>query len=106
MIWDKLLAGLPENTPISLKLRSSTVVSATEEEITVAMEREMDLDWIQADPKRHGHIAKQVKTISNVDYRVKFVAMKRKNGSAEPEAVKLPAEGQRLHDLAREVLGS
>ncbi len=105
-LWTELLTSLPENIAIVRKLHGSRVVGAKGLELTVEMERQFEFDWMQEKPVRQAFIIEELRKLYSKDYKIVYRLSGRKTDANEPEAVKLPAEGQRLHDMAREVLGS
>ncbi len=104
-LWLKMLASMPENAPIRHRLAKSNVIGAKGEEITVEV-AEFQMEYLKDNPKRHAFILEELKKMTGKVYQVKYKASLQQQADIESEAVKLPAEGQRLHDMAREVLGS
>jgi DNA polymerase-3 subunit gamma/tau len=107
-IWAKAIASLPSNTPIYLKLSDSAVSDFTNGVITVEMTRNVDRDWITDNTKsqRQAHILKELHRCGGEGWTIKFELKKGGPKNLEPVAVELPAEGQKLAQIAREVFGS
>ncbi|MEA2553200.1 MAG: polymerase subunit gamma/tau [Fimbriimonadaceae bacterium] len=105
-LWAKALAELPETAPISFKLNGSKVARAKGTDWEVQMLRTMDAEWMTEKPQRHGHIVSILKKLSGQEYRVTYSANKNGEAHRQPEAVELPAEGQRLEQLAKDILGA
>lgn len=104
-LWLTMLSAMPENVPIRHRLSKSSVTGIKGEELTVEI-AEFQVEWMMDNPKRQAYIIEELKKATGKHYQVKYKASKRQASDTDSEAVKLPAEGQRLHDMAREVLGS
>ena len=104
-LWLNMLTAMPENAPIRHRLSKSNVTGVKGEELTVEI-AEYQVEWLMDNPKRQAYVIDELKKVTGKLYQVKYKASKRQASDADSEAVKLPAEGQRLHDMAREVLGS
>jgi DNA polymerase-3 subunit gamma/tau len=96
-LWRQMLASLPA-TAHPLKLEGSYVVEAEGATLTIALLRQMDVDWYNENPKRVGYIVSQLKGVADRPWTVKFRLAERTIQPAEPETVELPLEGQALHD--------
>lgn len=102
--WRQVVAQLPKGTPIQLRLAESAIVEVDGTAITVEMARSQDVSWILEKPERKRHLEGLLKQEAGSPYELRFASDGSKTNGPILEAVKLPAEGQRLHDLAREVL--
>ena len=108
-IWRRTLSQIPSNAVIGLKLADSELASFENDTAVIEMSRKVDLDWItdKANPKRLQYVRDFIRKSGGEDWKVEFRL--RQNGQkmkAEPLAVELPAEGQKLAQIAREVFGS
>lgn len=72
----------------------------------VEFERQLDHVWVVDVPKRQAAILEQVRAHAGQDWTVQFVVVAKVSEHAESEAVELPAEGERLEQLARGILGA
>lgn len=73
----------------------------------VEFEREFEHDWVMDNPKKQAAILEQLRALAGPDWDLRFsVAQKKTTNPSEPEAVELPAEGQRLEQLAKDILGA
>jgi DNA polymerase-3 subunit gamma/tau len=85
-VWAQVIASLPSGDkvpPITRRMRPAQLVAVDGNTLTIELARQTDIDWMHENPARIGHI--------------------RERGPAEPETVELPAEGDRLEQLARQV---
>jgi DNA polymerase III subunit gamma/tau len=104
--WSAFLASLPENTAIAKKLHNSRVKSYSDRKVVVELPRQMDADWITDDPKRAAHVVKSIRELATEEWNITYVVGNAKpKVTEEPPAVELPAEGQKLAEMAREILG-
>ncbi len=107
-LWRCVLTELPAETNIARKLAGSTVASVAEREITVNVLRQIDYDWLMESPKRTGHIQNGIlpKLAGDDSWSVRYAVGRRPMAADGPTTVELPAEGDRLEQLAREVFGA
>lgn len=106
-IWSRTVAALPENTPIAIRLRSSSLRSLEAGQAVVELSRQMDVEWLVENPKRGAHVAKLVQDLCGQEWKISYaVSRTRTKPQPEPPTVELLAEGQKLADLTREILGS
>lgn len=93
----------PPATNIAMRLEESKGAEFTETEIVVELTRQMDLEWLVENPKRFAHVQKTARELAGREIAVRFRVAKSETTSPGSGAVELPAEGQRLEDLAREI---
>ena len=74
--------------------------------LVVEFERQLDHVWVVDVPKRQAAILEQVRAHAGQEWTVQFVVVAKVNEHTESEAVELPAEGERLEQLARGILGA
>ena len=65
-----------------------------------------DAESMTEKPQRSGHVLSLLKSITAMDYTVAYAGEKKAPTSAEPQAVELPLEGQKLADTVREIFGA
>jgi DNA polymerase-3 subunit gamma/tau len=106
IIWSRALAALPEGPTITRKARQMTVVALEGMELLVDVPRQIDVEWFHEKPQRLSHLTNIVREIAGSDWTLKLRVGKRTVAMDAPDAVELPAEGQRLEQLAREVFGA
>lgn len=106
-VWAKAIAALPPNTPIALKLQSSRVKSVRDGKAAIELTRQIDVDWFNDNPKRSSHVIKTVQDVSGEKWQIIYgISGARRKADTVPAAVELPAEGQKLAEMARDILGS
>lgn len=108
-IWHSFISDqtdLPGNAPITLRLQNTKVLSFADNVLTVQLARKMDVEWMLDKPQRMSHVLKNLEKRGVPEWQVKFVAGEASSKHHEPVAVELPAEGQKLAQMAREVFGS
>jgi len=106
-IWYRTICGLQRNTPIYAKLVDSKVTALDGDILHVAVTQKLTLDWLM-DRKtpRLVYITKEVQKIADNIKQIEFNLSKDGTRKSEPGAVELPAEGQKLYQMAQEVFGS
>ncbi|HEY0867667.1 MAG TPA: DNA polymerase III subunit gamma/tau [Fimbriimonas sp.] len=108
-VWSAVLECVSERyqgKAVGLKLIGSTVKGLQDNVLTVALLRQMDADWFNEAPVRIGHLNKLVHEFGGHGWSVKVTADPKVPRLDEPLSVELPAEGERLDQLAREVFGT
>jgi DNA polymerase-3 subunit gamma/tau len=103
-VWRKVLAELPEGSPIGMKFAKSRVVAFANDEIVVEL-GQVHITWINEQPKRAAHIVSLVHKMGGEGWKVAY-RKSSNNMPADVPSVELPAEGQQLARMAREVFGS
>ena len=74
--------------------------------LVIEFERNIDHVWFDS-PKKTAVVLEQVRAHYGADWTVEMVVMAKVDGDApQPEAVELPAEGDRLEQLAKNILGA
>ena len=104
--WVATQAELGEKSPLmAMKLKDSAVVAREGAVVTVQMDRQMDLDWVQGGAKRAPAIqATFVERLGEPGSEIRYVT-KRKELVDNNEAVELPVEGSRLDQLVKDMFG-
>lgn len=77
--------------------------------LTVEFDRELDYEWVVENPKRKAGVLEQVRAHAGEDWTVEFTIAPKASEpreSGDSEAVELPAEGPRLEQLAKDILGA
>ncbi len=105
-VWAAVVQNIQDDTPIKKKLVDSRAAELLELELVVELTRQMDLEWLMENPKRTGYIHKLLRDTSGRDLTVRFRVAKAETAALNSGAVELPAEGQRLEQLAREIFGN
>lgn len=105
-IWAAVMKQIPDSTVIYKKLSDSRAAELAGLELIIELTREMDMDWLMEKPQRTGHIHKLLREASGQDLTVRFRVAKAETTATGSGAVELPAEGQRLEQLAREIFGN
>jgi DNA polymerase-3 subunit gamma/tau len=105
-LWQQVLAALPNGTPMWRKLQDSRVASVDGQRLEILVMRAMDAEWMTEKPDRSRYVLTLLKSITAVDFMVTYAGEKKAPTSAEPQAVELPLEGQKLADTVREIFGA
>jgi hypothetical protein len=71
--------------------------------LQVSVMRNLDVEYFNSDPRRAGMIASLLNQHGGHGWTVRFIAAKRELKVEEPLSVELPAEGQRLEQIVKEV---
>jgi len=104
--WLQTKALLGGKSQLMAARLDATVVSAAEEgNITVQMDRQMDLEWINEGSKRAPAILDAFRTEFGDPATTLRYVVKRKDLPDTLDAVELPVEGQRLEQLLKETFG-
>lgn len=101
--------GVPDMPPsqsMVMRLTDTVVAGVEEETLIVEFSREIDYDWVMGGAKRQAAILKRVQEHAGSGWNVRYTVRSRTVQDDEPQAVELPAEGQKLDQLARGILGS
>ncbi len=88
---------------LSMKLVATRLVEVADQTHTVEFELQTEYEWVTEKPKVMSAIRDAVRSHAGPEADVKFTYARREVGSSESVAVELPAEGQRLEQLVREV---
>lgn len=103
--WSKLMAKLPANAPITLKLQGSSVATAKGNQIQVTVTGKMIFDWLTEKPERQNFVLKTLGDIGIHDWKITYHPAKNgKATTAEVATVELPLEGPQLHEAAQDIL--
>lgn len=109
-VWPRVVEELSGvSRTLGMKLVGTRPGAVAEGRMTLEFEREMDIEWLTSKPKAMAAVrdtlAKYYPGVTDVAYAL---GGRRERLSDEPAAVELPAEGERLEQLARQVfeLGS
>ncbi len=90
---------------LGMKLIGSSAVM-TDGVLSIEFERALDCDWVKDKPRVMASVREAVEKAYGPGTQIAFCVRKRAVSHEEPVAVELPAEGQRLEQLAREVFGA
>lgn len=104
--WPTVVAELSEKSALArAHLDKTSVTKETDSEVVVSFERAMDLDWVNEKQKVLGAIMAAWREQDTQGRKLTFrVGGNGGNSQAMHEAaVELPAEGEKLHELAKEV---
>lgn len=104
--WAATQADLSEKSSLmAMKLKDSAVIAREGSMVTVQMDRQMDLDWVQGGVKRVPAILACFREkLGDPGVEIRYVA-KRKDLPDSTEAVELPVDGSRLEQLLKETFG-
>ncbi|MFY9234755.1 MAG: DNA polymerase III subunit gamma/tau [Fimbriimonadaceae bacterium] len=91
---------------MAMRLTHTLVAKAKANEVTVEFLRNIDMEWVQETPKRTHGIIDVAKKHFGQDLKIHFKAGKKAAQVPEQPAVELPAEGQKLAEMARDILGN
>ncbi len=105
-IWNRVVADLSENSNlVRIKLAQTKLEHFEAGKASVVFARESELDWLANSPNRRKLVSEKLAEIVQGEPWIISYSVK-KSGSAkeiESATVELPAEGDRLVDLAQEV---
>lgn len=106
-VWAKAVHAVNEvSKTLGAKLGSTRVASFENGKLIVAFDREIEKDTAVEGPKgadKRKAITDAVEKIAGERWTIEFVVLKKGSTLAEPAAVELPVEGERLVDLAKDV---
>lgn len=104
--WGLARADLASKSQLmAAKLDGSAVFAVDESTVTIQMDRQMELDWINEGSKRAPAILSSFRDrLGDAAVSLRYV-VKRKDLPDTVDAVELPVEGQRLEQLLRETFG-
>jgi DNA polymerase-3 subunit gamma/tau len=109
-VWPRVVEELSGvSRTLGMKLAGTRPGTISDGRMTLEFEREMDIEWLTSKPKAMAAVrdtlAKYYPGVTDVAYAL---GGRRERLADEPAAVELPAEGERLEQLARQVfeLGS
>ncbi|AIE87074.1 DNA polymerase III subunit gamma/tau [Fimbriimonas ginsengisoli] len=110
-VWSRVLASLPvkdgQPAAITKKARAATLIGLEGQELVIEVPRRMDAEWFTDDIKRIALLNRHVQAQGGEGWMIRVRASA--NGSSslgdESSTVELPAEGERLEELARKVFG-
>ncbi|MBI5707615.1 MAG: DNA polymerase III subunit gamma/tau [Armatimonadetes bacterium] len=110
--WKQVVSAIsanPKARAMAHKLRSTRVVRIDGERVIVEFERQVDMQSIVDGPNGPPRVAKIKELLGKElgeNREIQFVAGQKGPKSIEEPTVELPAEGQKLVDIAREVFPS
>jgi DNA polymerase III subunit gamma/tau len=105
-VWTKareILGGMSKTMAMKLDGTSSRTQGKV---LVVEFHREFEHDWVVESPKRQAAILEQVRAVAGADWTVEYIVSAKSEVSVQPEAVELPVEGDRLEQLAKDILGA
>jgi hypothetical protein len=108
-VWHGVVAELSALSPtMAMKLASTTVKSFAENRLEIGFDRRIELDSLiegTKGEKRRQAIQDAVRKHAGEVWNVEYSVSPKSNGAASAPAVELPVEGERLVELAKDVLG-
>lgn len=104
--WSRTYAELAGVSKLmSIKLKDARLDAVNGTEYVIAFERQMDLEWVQEQPKRLAALTEVFRKHASPEATVRLVAAGKKPAPPpEASAVELPLEGKALHDAASEIM--
>ncbi len=104
--WAATQDALAAQSPLAgMKLKDSRVIGREGLTVTIQMDRQMDLDWLQSGPKRIPLVLDCFREQSGEpEIDLRYVP-KRKEIVESNDAVELPLEGTRLDQLVKDMFG-
>lgn len=105
-VWARMLEHIPESTPIAMRLNGAQVIGKSGDALQIGLSRKMDVEWVQDDPRRMKYLLDILHNKVGKPWKVSFTHQAANGPAAEPAAVELPAEGDRLDQMARSVFES
>jgi DNA polymerase-3 subunit gamma/tau len=90
---------------MAMKL-SSTKAEAKGTILVIEFQREFEYAWVVESPKKTAVVLEQVQAHLGPDWTVEFTVSAKEDTQVKSEAVELPAEGARLEQLAKDILGA
>jgi DNA polymerase-3 subunit gamma/tau len=105
-VWKAIVEHLGAmSRTLGMKLANTRLTEPEDNRVAVEFERQFDLEWLQGKPKAMAAVTSGVRERLGADLEVHFRVGRRERVEEEPTTVELPAEGERLEQLAREVFG-
>lgn len=104
VIWNRILAAIPEKATIVRKLADGKVGAVHGREIEIQLSRRLDLEWMLDQPARKAYLQSFIDSVAGPGWTAKFVASSAPKAAQDVSAVELPAEGARLEQLAKDIL--
>ena len=108
-VWHAVVTDLGERSKMMAMKLASTVVSKFENgRLEIRFDREIERDAVlegQKGDQRRQAILETVRAKAREDWEVEYSVGPRANGEAAAPAVELPVEGERLVEMAKEILG-
>lgn len=108
--WERLLGSIKVNPnngmppPIKMRLNGTKLVSDDGKTMVIQFESEMNMQWIQDDPKRLKFLSDHLAGIGRNGTNLELILEKKNDlRVVETEAVELSVEGTRLERLVKEV---
>jgi DNA polymerase-3 subunit gamma/tau len=109
LVWHSAVTELGEKSQSAANKLASTVVSKFENgRLEIRFDREIERDAMLEGPKgeqRKQAILESVRKHAGEDWSVEYSVGPKTNGEAAAPAVELPVEGERLVEMAKEILG-
>lgn len=106
--WAAVVAELTGMSKVmGIRLTDSRFVEQRGEEVVIEFQRAIDADWMQDKPQKISAMTAALAKHFGEGAKPVYTVGKNGNGhrSLQPEAVELPAEGARLHELTKEMFG-
>lgn len=90
---------------LGMKLASTRLIAESEARMVLEFERNFDLGWLREKPKAMAMVIAAVREQYGEALEVDFRAGTRERVDDGPTTVEIPAEGERLEQMVREVFG-
>jgi DNA polymerase III subunit gamma/tau len=105
-LWNQVVAALTAvSKSMGMRLADARVSDVKDHTIYIEFERQLDCSWITDVPKRQAGILEKLREIGGPDWQIEYCVSGGERRVEQPEAVELPAEGEKLVQMAREILG-
>jgi DNA polymerase-3 subunit gamma/tau len=104
--WSRTYAELAAMSKLmSIRLKDARLDTVEGTEYVIAFERQMDLEWVQEQPKRLVALTETFRKHASPEATLRLVAAGKKPAPPpEASAVELPLEGKALHEAASEIM--
>ncbi|MBN9501305.1 MAG: DNA polymerase III, subunit gamma and tau [Armatimonadetes bacterium 55-13] len=105
--WQEIFADLSKlSKTMSARLLEAKIGSVEGKRVYLEFSRQIDHLWVAEVPKRQSAVVDAFKQKLGEDWEVELGVGKAKAAPAEPQAVELALEGQKLADTVREIFGA
>lgn len=106
-LWHRIRAELGAiSKTMAMKLDGTRARVEPENVLVIEFERQMECDWLLDGVKRQAAVAEKVHAVAGPEWTARFAVTDREAVIDGHQAVELPAEGQRLVQLAKDIIGT
>jgi len=105
-VWNSVRESLGAISKTMAMKLSSTAAHTKGTTLVVVFEREFEMAWVTETPKRQAAILEQVRAHAGAEWMVEYTVGAKGDSHLSAEAVELPAEGARLEQMAKDILGA